>query len=306
MTVMAKDYFNYGQTLLTSWLVIVTQGETVDGRDMTEQKLKDMAETYSRAYYEGVINFEHWDSYLGYIAEVKYCEHPELEGKFCLMARLTPNSDFLYYTERGFGNYLSIEWVDDFQGTGKTYLVGLALLESYPGSIGTSKVNILSARIFQGNIQNKDVRIGPAEKVGILGLDKQKHLPLFERSGALSAGAQTSNPEPTPVTTEIDMTKEELKAEFDKRDQTLAASFKGILQAYDQEKKDQAAKEAEENEKDEEIQTLKTNAEAQDKKINKLSSALVKYLGKEALGQEGDDVTGALDLDNDDDFYSDF
>lgn len=140
--------------LMTDWICIATEGETVDGRNIEGQWLYDMAESYDpENIYSAQIWPEHerWYSAYGEVLALK-CE--EVDGEAKLFARLRPEIHLLEANRNGQLLFCSIEPTPtlNFRGTGKPYLEGLGVT-SQPASIGTTRMRFSaekSGRIFGG------------------------------------------------------------------------------------------------------------------------------------------------------------
>ncbi|MBL0669818.1 GPO family capsid scaffolding protein [Aeromonas hydrophila] len=123
-------------SLRTGWVVIATEGETVDGRQISAQWIIDMAETYDKDVYCAQLWPEHfrWGDNMGNVIELK---HEQLDGKETLFAVLAPTRDLMYQNSRGQYKFCSIEPKPNFTGTGRTYLTGLGVTDQ-PASTGTT------------------------------------------------------------------------------------------------------------------------------------------------------------------------
>lgn len=127
--------------LMTDWICIATEGETVDGRNLKAQWLIDMAETYDpENIYSAQIWPEH-ERYWGAQGEVLALKHDKPDDLVKLYARLCPERDLIDANRRGQLLFCSIEPTIDlnFRGTGKPYLEGLGVTSS-PASIGTDRM----------------------------------------------------------------------------------------------------------------------------------------------------------------------
>lgn len=125
-----------GKTLLlTDWLVIATAGPTVDGREIKESWLTDIAETYDREEYPAFLNVEHWGGNLGMVWEVR--TRKDAKGRTALEAKIRPNKYYLQQNAEDHRLCFSIEVVENFAGTGRAYLTGLATTDQ-PASLGTT------------------------------------------------------------------------------------------------------------------------------------------------------------------------
>ncbi|MBI6548896.1 GPO family capsid scaffolding protein [Xenorhabdus lircayensis] len=139
--------------LMTNWICIAMEGDTVDGRIMEPQWLLDAAELYDPALYTARIWPEHerWLGAMGEVLEVK--AEQDDEGILRLYARLRPNHRLLEANRDGQLVFTSVEFTPsgNFRGTGKTYLEGLAVTDS-PASVGTTRL--------QFNKKDKQRRFG--------------------------------------------------------------------------------------------------------------------------------------------------
>lgn len=128
----------------TGWVVAATAGATIDGRVITEQWIKDMAEQYSPDEYTALIWPEHFRSSWapfegknwGTVDEVKAAKSG---GKLRLFVKLTANDYLLAANADGQKLFMSIEPNIDYKGTGKAYLQGIAVTDS-PASTGTTRL----------------------------------------------------------------------------------------------------------------------------------------------------------------------
>lgn len=128
----------------TGWVIAATAGATVDGRVITEQWIKDMAEQYSADEYTAMIWPEHFRSSWapfegknwGTVDEVKAAKQG---GALRLYVKLTANDYLLAANADGQKLFMSIEPNIDYKGTGKAYLQGIAVTDS-PASTGTTRL----------------------------------------------------------------------------------------------------------------------------------------------------------------------
>jgi len=124
--------------LMTDWICIATAGETVDGREIPEAWLTEMAETYDPELYTALIWPNH-ERYWGNSGEVLELKTEKEDGVAKLYARMCPTDDLIYTNRRGQLLFSSIEPEPNFRGTGKCYLEGLAVTDS-PASVGTTRI----------------------------------------------------------------------------------------------------------------------------------------------------------------------
>ncbi|MCG7567080.1 GPO family capsid scaffolding protein [Pseudoalteromonas sp. CnMc7-15] len=148
--------------LRTKPLSIAAEGLTVDGREISEQDILDIVETYNPAMYGARINLDHERDWSGWAAKnLSNVDIPGMlgdvlsvdakknnDGVLCLYAVLAPNASFVQLNQADQAVYFSIEINRNFRGTDKTYLVGLAVTD-YPASCYTDRVKFSKE-------QNKD------------------------------------------------------------------------------------------------------------------------------------------------------
>ncbi|OOS01079.1 capsid protein [Canicola haemoglobinophilus] len=143
--------------LVTDFVCVATSGNTIDGRHIDAQDLKDMAETYDPAKYTAVIWWEHWRwRNFGRVVEVK-TEDGE-DGKTRLYARIAPSLEMIELNKEGQGLFTSIEITPNFANTGRAYLSGLAFTDQ-PASLGTTQLN------FSKRIKDESVKVGNCEQL---------------------------------------------------------------------------------------------------------------------------------------------
>ncbi|KNC95751.1 GPO family capsid scaffolding protein [Trabulsiella odontotermitis] len=129
--------------LTTDWVCIASAGKTVDGRIIDEQWLIDIAETYDVNVYTALIWPRHdtvenrkWSYNLGRVEAVKL---EKVEGVTKLLAQLSPNQFLIEANKAGQKMFTSIEVIEDFAGSGRDYLFGVAATD-LPASLGTDRL----------------------------------------------------------------------------------------------------------------------------------------------------------------------
>lgn len=133
--------------LTTDWEKVATAGPTVDGRNIPEQDIQDIADTYDADEYTAVIwssdpyGHSRWYGNFGQVREVK--AEKDSKDRLCLFAKLQPNRRLIETNTNGQKLFTSIEIFDDFAGTGKAYLGGIAVTDE-PASVGTSALKLFS------------------------------------------------------------------------------------------------------------------------------------------------------------------
>lgn len=129
--------------LVSDWFCVATAGATVDGRELKDQWLLDMGETYDPKHYEARLWPDHWRWYDPF-GEVYAAESREVEGKLKLFTQITPSAGYQNLVQRGFNVYPSVEVVENFAGSSQAYLYGLGVTDS-PASVGTDRINFHAA-----------------------------------------------------------------------------------------------------------------------------------------------------------------
>lgn len=151
------------RSLVSYWKRVAVSGPTVDGREITPQELRDIAETYKPSRYTAVIwaDHERWSGSHGTVFAVRLVEDdPELEeGQVALEAQLKPNDKLLWLNDRGEKLFTSIEIWPNFANSGKAYLTGLAVTDE-PASLGTQEL-YFSKRTSKATYYAASVELGP-------------------------------------------------------------------------------------------------------------------------------------------------
>lgn len=139
---------------ITDWIRAGVAGATADGREIAEQTLLDIEETYSPETYNARIWLEHIRATgsdgifkaLGDVVQVKTqrIKSGALAGKLALYVKLAPHQDLIEMVRNGQKIHLSVEIDPKFADTGKAYLVGLGVTDS-PASLGTGIMKFSTA-----------------------------------------------------------------------------------------------------------------------------------------------------------------
>lgn len=133
--------------LMTNWICVATEGDTVDRRVMDRQWLLDAAELYDPTLYAALIWPEHerWFGNMGEVLAVKAEEGDD--GLVRLYVQLCPNHQLLQANKEGQLIFCSVELTEDgnFRGTGKCYLEGLGVTNE-PASVGTTRLRFSQKR----------------------------------------------------------------------------------------------------------------------------------------------------------------
>jgi hypothetical protein len=120
---------------------VATSGNTVDGRELSVQQIKDLAASYDTKKYGARVWCEHLrgllpDSVFKAFGDVRAVEAREVEGgKWGLFAEIDPTPELVTINRARQKVYSSIEIIKD-PDTGGPYLGGLSVTDS-PASTGT-------------------------------------------------------------------------------------------------------------------------------------------------------------------------
>ncbi|KDC51059.1 GPO family capsid scaffolding protein [Pseudoalteromonas sp. S3431] len=176
--------------LRTKPLSIAAVGMTVDGREISEQDVADIVETYNPRKYGARINVDHEFNWSGWAAKNLHnvdipgmlgdvesvAAYENEEGVVCLYAVLAPNQGFVELNKADQAVYFSIEISRDFMGTGKTYLTGLAVTD-YPASCYTDRIHFSSkSKADDTDVSLLKVDLGSCEPI-----DAAPKKPFFKR-----------------------------------------------------------------------------------------------------------------------------
>ncbi|HBR0753426.1 GPO family capsid scaffolding protein [Klebsiella pneumoniae] len=128
---------------------VAVSGNTVDGREIQPQHLRDAAANYSQEVYGARVNIEHYLSpypgsdfgAMGDVAALSTEDITEgpLAGRTALYAEIEPSDRMVQMTDKGQKVYSSIELHPQFALNGKAYVVGLAMTDT-PASLGTERL----------------------------------------------------------------------------------------------------------------------------------------------------------------------
>lgn len=135
---------------------VAVEGATTDGRVIERSWIQDMAATYNPVTYGARINMEHirgfsdqppFNAYGNVLAakaeEVEIELGGKTEKKLALFVEIAPNEQLIKANRAGQKVYTSIEVNPNFAGTGKAYLMGLAITDN-PASLGTEMLEFVS------------------------------------------------------------------------------------------------------------------------------------------------------------------
>ena len=128
------------KTKESKWFKVATAGPTVDGREIKEEWIKDMAETYDVEEYTASIFKDHWSWNGNYGQVVALKAEKDAKGRLCLFAQIKANKLLLALNKAGQKLFTSIRVIEDFAATGKAYLMHLAITDE-PASLGTEQLS---------------------------------------------------------------------------------------------------------------------------------------------------------------------
>ncbi|WP_417762188.1 GPO family capsid scaffolding protein [Shewanella sp.] len=128
----------------TGWVIVATEGTTVDGRSISKDWINQMAASYDTEEYQARIWPEHfrssWGAFEGKAwGDVLELKAAEQGGKLRLFAKLRANDYLLEANKDDQKLYTSIEPEPDYKASGTCYLMGLAVTDS-PASTGTTRL----------------------------------------------------------------------------------------------------------------------------------------------------------------------
>lgn len=136
--------------------VIATEGQTVDGRNISRDEIQQMAAHYDPKVFTANANLEHLLSFspesifsaYGPVLKLSTQEATILgEKKLQLMGVVDANESIISMQKVGKKAFASIEITKNFLGKGIAYLTGLAFTDT-PASVGTESMK------FSANAQN--------------------------------------------------------------------------------------------------------------------------------------------------------
>ncbi|HGE8268972.1 TPA: GPO family capsid scaffolding protein [Aeromonas hydrophila] len=121
----------------TGWVCIASSGPTLDGRSISPESLRQMAEVYDPSFYvanlwpEGVRARP-----LGHVDALKVQEEGD---RLKLLAVLCPTLELIDLNINGTHGFCTIEACENFAGTGKWYLAGVTVTDQ-PCLTGLTKL----------------------------------------------------------------------------------------------------------------------------------------------------------------------
>ena len=160
----------------TKPLLLATAGSTVDGRNIDDKMLEEMAKSYNPKTYGARVNIEHIRGISGEgpfraygdvvelsIGEVDVDFNGKTEKRKALFGVLDVTEDAKKLNEAGQKVYPSIEIEPNFGGKGFAYMMGCALTDS-PSSIATERLQF--NRSLPGTLTVSGDKAEPLEFAG--------------------------------------------------------------------------------------------------------------------------------------------
>ncbi len=153
---------------------VAREGQTVDGRSLSQQQIIDMSETYDPVEYSARINCEHmsgsWsglnsrydDGALGDVIKVDHAMETFTQNGvqvqlMCLYATLSVLPVLVEANKQGKKIFTSIEFFPKFADTDRAYLVGLAVTDT-PASRGIEPLKFNSnANALRTDINDQEL-----------------------------------------------------------------------------------------------------------------------------------------------------
>lgn len=211
--------------LTTDWITIGTAGPTVDGRNISDQMLMDAAETYDPDEYTAVISSDHMLWLFGNFGDVcKLRTAQDKKGRTALQARIHPNRRLIEMNNQGQRMHTSMELDTNFAGTGKTYLMGLAVTDE-PASLGTTALK------FSRKNSSQELMIGEAVELESFNFDQASNksetkdpAESFFKTLFQKLVSEQKSAESTANHEESDMTEEQFNALKELHKKQLAAT----------------------------------------------------------------------------------
>ncbi|MCF1375950.1 GPO family capsid scaffolding protein [Klebsiella pneumoniae] len=137
---------------------VAVSGNTVDGREIQPQHLRDAAANYNLEVYAARVNIEHYlspypGSDFGAMGDVVALSAEDitdgpLAGRTALYAEIEPSERMKQMTDKGQKVYSSIELHPQFALNGKAYMMGLAMTDT-PASLGTERLKFAAQQRAQ-------------------------------------------------------------------------------------------------------------------------------------------------------------
>lgn len=141
----------------TDWVVVATSGPTIDGREIDPKWLTDAAEVYNPDEHTAMLWPFHadagWRAFTNNYGLVDALKAEKAGDKVQLKARLTPNRFLTEANKAGQKLFTSIEVRENYLGTGKFFVSGIAVTDT-PASINTTRLQFSQGEtIHMGNAE---------------------------------------------------------------------------------------------------------------------------------------------------------
>ncbi len=214
---------------------VAVSGPTVDGREITDQDINDMAETYNPSTYGARIWMEHLRGLLpdsifpayGDVTALKaedWTDPSTGKKKRALYAQLAPTPELIKANQSRQKIFFSIETIKNFAKTGKTYLGGLAVTDS-PASLGTEMA------AFSQQHREKFTGLPEGECLYSMGIEadktelepqqedpqKQERTSLFAKVSTLLKGQRRADEDKfADITSAVELLADQVKAMSEK------------------------------------------------------------------------------------------
>ena len=174
----------------TDWVVVATSGLTIDGLQMDSKWVTDAADVYNPYEHTAMLWPFHadsgWRAFTNNYGLVDALKAEKAGDKVQLKARLVPNRFLTEANKAGQKLFTSIEVRENYLGTGKFFVSGIAVTDT-PASINTTRLQFS---------QGESIHMGNAEELNftLQSDDEQAKRSFF--SGFFSIGRdkqETSN-----------------------------------------------------------------------------------------------------------------
>lgn len=127
----------------TGWVCIATAGQTLDGRNISPESLRQMAEVYDPGFYTARLWPEGARTRpLGSVDALKVQEEGD---QLKLMAILCPTLELIDLNIGGSHGFCTIEAAENFAGTGQWYLAGVSVTDQ-PTITGLTQLQFSAKR----------------------------------------------------------------------------------------------------------------------------------------------------------------
>ncbi len=284
----------------SNWNIVATEGATVDGRQISATQIKEMGASYSQELYAALIWPEHSRSHWNVFEGNNWGEVPEVKaekraGKWSLLAKITPNDFLLSANKKGQKIYSSIEMHPDFQGTGKAYLIGLAVTDS-PASTGTTRLKFSRQTGETQEIETDSLELIDLSEFYTVNPLAQAFATIasYFQSGGELPEKPTEQPEPE----ETEVTEEQLKVALKEQFSALKIELKDELKQEFGQQKPEPAPEPEVKTEGATVEQLSATLEEKlNPLLEKVTGLETKFnkLSQEVPGQEPEGTGAAED-----------